>query len=101
MESFYRKWLDDLADSQTPDGELPPIVPTSGWGLTGATFGWPKMRGPVPVWDAAYFVIPWEAYRHYGDATVLSRHYPNMKKYIEYLSSYTDDGILRMGLGDW
>jgi alpha-L-rhamnosidase len=101
MESFYVKWLDDIADSQMPDGELPPIVPTSGGGLTGATFGWPKMRGPVPAWDAAYFVIAWEMYLHYGDDTILSRHYTGMSNYLQYLSSYADDGIVRIGLGDW
>ena len=28
----YEKWLRDIVDAQLPDGMLPGIVPTSGWG---------------------------------------------------------------------
>ena len=46
----YAKWLNDLKDEQRPSGELPGIVPTSGWG-----YQW----GNGPAWDSAYVLIPW------------------------------------------
>lgn len=96
---FYRKWLKDCADAQRPDGELPCIVPTSGWGYADSDLG--GITGPLPAWDCAYVLVPWWIYRYYGDTDVLATHYDGMKRLIEYLSRHAEDGVLREGLGDW
>jgi len=88
----YRKWLQDLRDEQRATGELPGIIPTSGWG-----YHW----GNGPAWDAALTVITWELYRYYGDASVLKENYDAIKRYVDYLSSKTANGIQTIGLGDW
>jgi alpha-L-rhamnosidase len=88
----YRKWLQDLRDEQRPTGELPGIVPTSGWG-----YSW----GNGPAWDAALPVITWELYRYYGDTSVLNENYETIKRYVDYLGTKTKTGIQTIGLGDW
>ncbi|HEY3285328.1 MAG TPA: family 78 glycoside hydrolase catalytic domain [Armatimonadota bacterium] len=88
----YAKWLDDLDDEMRPSGELPGIVPSSGWG-----YAW----GNGPAWDSAFLLIPWYLYEYYGDTAALRKHYPKMKRYVDYLTSKAKDGIVSLGLGDW
>ncbi len=90
--TYYEKWLDDLFDEQRDSGELPGIVPTSGWG-----YAW----GNGPAWDSAYHLIAWYLYRYYGDPTALIRHYQRLKRYVDYLGMMSVDGIVSIGLGDW
>ncbi|HBL78077.1 MAG: hypothetical protein A2W90_13390 [Bacteroidetes bacterium GWF2_42_66] len=88
----YRKWLQDLRDEQRPTGELPGIVPTSGWG-----YHW----GNGPAWDSALPIITWSLYQYYGDTTVLQENYEAIKRYVDYLTTRADKGIQHIGLGDW
>jgi len=88
----YTKWLDDLKDEQRPTGELPGIVPTSGWG-----YQW----GNGPAWDSAYVLIPWYLYQYRGDTRILAEHYDRLKLYVDYLTSKAKNGSVAIGLGDW
>jgi alpha-L-rhamnosidase len=88
----YTKWLGDLRDEQRASGELPGIVPTSGWG-----YHW----GNGPAWDSAYVLIPWYLYLYRGDRRILSEHYEGLKRYVDYLTSKAEHHIVSIGLGDW
>ncbi|HTE19919.1 MAG TPA: glycoside hydrolase family 78 protein, partial [Armatimonadota bacterium] len=88
----YTKWVGDLADEMRPTGELPGIVPSSGWG-----YEW----GNGPAWDSAYLLIPWYLYEYYGDTRILERHYEGMRRYVDYLTRRAKGGIVDIGLGDW
>ena len=90
--SAYTKWLNDLKDEQRPSGELPGIVPTSGWG-----YQW----GNGPAWDSAYVLIPWYLYQYCGDTRILAEHYDRLKLYVDYLTSKAKNHIVAIGLGDW
>jgi len=90
--SAYAKWLNDFKDEQRESGELPGIVPTSGWG-----YHW----GNGPAWDSAYVLIPWYLYQYCGDTRVLAEHYDRLKRYVDYLTSKAQDHIVAIGLGDW
>lgn len=96
---FYEKWLDDCADAQQADGELPPIVPTSDWGYEGSPIG--GMSGPFPGWDGAYIFLPWSMYRHFGDRGVLERHYDGMRRLVEFYEDRAEAFVIEVGLGDW
>lgn len=72
MQLFFRKWLNDLRDAQLPDGGIPVIAPTPGWG-----------EFTDPSWSSAYPLIAWNLYEFYGDADVLAEHYEPMRRYIE------------------
>ncbi len=90
--AVYTKWLNDLGDEQRPSGELPGIVPTSGWG-----YEW----GNGPAWDSAFVLIPYYLYEYCGDTRVLRDHYAGMKRYVDYLTAKAKDGIVSIGLNDW
>ena len=100
LPSYYTKWMRDFLDAQQESGELPAIVPTSGWSFEGAD-GWTAVQGPTPAWDAAFFEIPWAMYRYYGDIRILEELFDGMVSYLGYLSSHADNHIVRVGLGDW
>jgi alpha-L-rhamnosidase len=88
----YTKWLDDLLDEQRPDGSLPGIVPTGGWG-----YAW----GNGPCWDSALVLIPWYLYLYCADRHTLAKCYPAMQRYAAYLEGKAPAGLLALGLGDW
>lgn len=92
MKDAYIKWMDDMIDSQRPNGELPGIVPTCIWG-----YNW----GNGPTWDLALFEIPWRTYLYTGDPEILENVFDGMTRYISFLDYTTDDGIWRNALGDW
>ncbi|MDI6447741.1 glycoside hydrolase family 78 protein [Anaerobaca lacustris] len=88
----YTKWMTDFKDEQRDSGELPGIVPTAGWG-----YAW----GNGPAWDSAYLLIPWYMYQYRDDTRILTEHYERFKRYVDYLTSKADNGIVSIGLGDW
>jgi alpha-L-rhamnosidase len=90
--SFYTKYVNDLGDEQQPSGKLPGIVPTSGWG-----YSW----GNGPAWDSAFLLIPYYLYEYCGDARILQEHYQGLKRYVDYLTTRANNGIVNIGLNDW
>ena len=88
----YTKWMTDCKDEQRDSGELPGIVPTGGWG-----YHW----GNGPAWDSAYVLIPWYMYEYCGDTGILDEHYDRLKRYVDYLTTKADKGIVSIGLNDW
>jgi len=88
----YTKWLHDLHDEQMADGNLPGIVPTSGWG-----YKW----GNGPAWDSAFVIIPWYLYQYRGDRRVLEEHYDRLKLYVDYMTAKAKNNLVEHGLGDW
>lgn len=88
----YTKWMDGFADEQRPSGQLPGIVPTSGWG-----YNW----GSGPAWDSAFILIPWYLFLYRGDTRILGAHYRGMRRYVDFLTATSREGIVSFGLGDW
>jgi alpha-L-rhamnosidase len=90
--SIYEKWMADHRDEQQPNGVLPSIIPTDGWG-----YEW----GNGPDWTSTIAIIPWNIYLFYGDTTILSDCYDNIKRYVDYIASLSPSGLTSWGLGDW
>jgi alpha-L-rhamnosidase len=90
--AVYSKWIQDICDEQHPDGKLPGIVPSSGWG-----YAW----GNGPAWDSALVLIPYCQYVYFGDTEEFRRHYENLKRYVDYLTGRSQDDIVNIGLNDW
>ncbi len=99
VAGFMTKWAQDVTDSQTEDGIVPPVVP--------------KMRTSFledggPAWADAAIICPWTIYLTYGDKRILETSYTTMTKFIDFLVS-TSPGYIRCapeyegwpGFGDW
>jgi hypothetical protein len=95
MRALMNKIADDLAASQHDDGAIPTIAPEYVRFDAGSGFE------DTPEWGASFILCPWYTYQWYGDDTAMRRHYGGMKRYVDYLLSRCDDGILDYGLGDW
>ncbi|MHB9033012.1 MAG: family 78 glycoside hydrolase catalytic domain, partial [Anaerolineae bacterium] len=87
----YMKWLDDCRDCQAPDGNIPAIAPTPGWGGERCD----------PCWGSAYPLLAELVYNLTGDVEFLVRHYEPIKRYIAYLGRHAKGYIIDSGLGDW
>lgn len=94
--SFYEKWMRDIADSQDPiSGHVQHTAPFMGGG------------GGPGGWGGAIVIVPYIFYLHTDRLDILETYYPHMKKYIAYMESHSEDGLVvreeKKGwcLGDW
>ena len=90
--TIYEKWLADHRDEQQPNGILPDIIPTGGWGY-GTDNG--------VDWTSTIAIIPWNIYLYYGDSKLLADCYYNIKRYVNYIDSRSPEGLTSWGRGDW
>ncbi|MBS7566502.1 family 78 glycoside hydrolase catalytic domain [Mucilaginibacter sp. Bleaf8] len=90
--TIYEKWLADHRDEQQPNGVLPDIIPTGGWGY-GTANG--------TDWTSTIAIIPWTLYMFYGDSKPLADNYDNIKAYVNYVQSISPEGLTTFGRGDW
>lgn len=90
--TVYEKWLADHRDEQQPNGVLPSIIPTGGWG-----YEW----GNGPDWTSTIAILPWNLYLFYGDKKPLADNYDNIKKYVDHINRQYPSGLTSWGLGDW
>jgi len=90
--TVYEKWLADHRDEQQPNGVLPDIIPTGGWGY-GTANGLD--------WTSTIAIIPWEIYRFYGDSELLADSYDHIRRYVDYVDRTSPQGLTSWGRGDW
>ena len=95
-EKFYEKWMRDIADGQDPDsGHVQHTAPFEGGG------------GGPGGWGGAIVIVPYMIGLHHGRTDLLRKYYPNMQKYIAYMESRCEDGVVAREeekgwcLGDW
>lgn len=90
--TIYEKWMADHRDEQQPNGVLPSIIPTDGWG-----YEW----GNGPDWTSTIAIIPWNVYLFYGDQKILKDNYQAIKRYVNHINEKYPTGLTTWGLGDW
>ncbi len=98
VATFFAKYQQDLTDSQSDLGQIPPVAPNTQ--VVGADGG--------PAWSDAFVICPWTIYRAYGDLRILSDHYEPMKRWVDSLQISSKDLIRSyegyagfLGFGDW
>jgi alpha-L-rhamnosidase len=93
---LFRKALQDMRNSQLPNGLIPAIAPEY------VKFEWGgDMFRDSPEWGSSGILMPWYLYQWYGDKEVILEYYPMMQRYIKYLEGKALNHILSQGLGDW
>ena len=98
VDTFFRKWLADLAADQRIDGRVPRVIPD--------TFPQSDSRTTSAGWADAATIIPWLHYMAYGDLSLLEAQYPSMKRWVDYmiLRSKESGWLWNSGtqhFGDW
>lgn len=95
-KKLYEKWMQDIADSQDVlSGHIQYTAP------------YVRSGGGPGGWGCAIVEVPYQLYKHYGDKTVLEKYYGNMRRYIDYLESHSEYGVVTSDkkgewcLGDW
>ncbi len=90
---LYAKWLDDIEQSQKPDGQLPDMSPP--YYLT--------YYSDNMTWPGTYIIIADMLYEQFGDIQPIVKHYDSMKKWLTYMSSRYMSGFIvtKDKYGDW
>ncbi len=96
VKRFFEKWLGDLALEQRKDGSVGDIVP----------YCLPARKPRISAaWGDVATIIPWQLYLTYGDKKLLKKHFPMMKKWVEYLRGAGPEEYLWLEggrhYGDW
>jgi len=91
MAAFYTNFVRDIRDGQDDKGRLSDTVPHI-WGGEKAD----------PAWATAYPLLCWYMYQYYGDTRVLEEQYDGLRKYVEFLRSQAENGLVKFSsYGDW
>lgn len=96
VEAWFGKTCADIRDTQQPDGHIPTNCPNYLVGVAPHGF-WNN----APEWGIAGVLLPWHLYEWYGDRGVLERSYESASRYIDYLATTAEDGVITSNLGDW
>jgi alpha-L-rhamnosidase len=93
VESFFTKWLKDLAADQLPTGAVPHVIPNVLGNGASASAGWADVAT----------IIPWNIYLAYGDRRILEEQYPSMKAWVDYIKGQAKNDLWNTGdhFGDW
>lgn len=93
---FYEKWIQDILDCQDiQTGHIQHTAPFMGGG------------GGPGGWGCAVVMVPYAFYKQYGDTDMLQKCFEPMCRWIEYLASRTENGLITHEeaggwcLGDW
>jgi alpha-L-rhamnosidase len=93
-EKFYTKWLDDIRDSQTEEGQISDICPPY----------YMIYYSDNMTWPGAYLFVAEMLYKQYGNPEPIIKHYPYMKKWLSYMKDkYMTPGFIvtKDKYGDW
>lgn len=93
LARFLTKWTADLSASRAESGQLPVIVPSSGWGY--------RELAPSPEWTTVFPYLVRELYRWYGDVRLVETHYDAVADYVDWEVARRVDGLAPTALGDW
>ena len=97
LGSLYTKWMQDWRDAQGRESNIGPRVGGGVLPHTAPT----NDGGGGPAWGGITVMLPWFMYRYYGDERILEENYDMISRWLEFLESHVQDGILRRFGGPW
>lgn len=93
MTQYCPKIIRDITDTQKQDGMVPTTAPQY------VSFG--NLFDDSPEWGSTLIIMPFQYYEQYGDSTLIIKNYQAMRRYVDYLTGRSKNGIVSHGLGDW
>ena len=95
-QKFYKKWIQDILDSQDiKTGFVPYTAPNYGGG------------GGIGNWSSAITKVPYIYHKIYNDKSILNKCFSHMDKWFNYVDTLLEDGLVtkhKEGLwnvGEW
>ena len=97
LTAYAPQIMQNMADAQHANGAMPTTAPEY------VVFEGPGMDAfaESPEWGGSLVIFPFMYYETYGDDSLIKKYYPNMRRYVDYLKTRAEMGILSFGLGDW
>ena len=97
LTAYAPQIMQNMADAQHSNGAMPTTAPEY------VIFEGPGMDAfaESPEWGGSLVIFPFMYYETYGDDSLIKKYYPNMRRYVDYLKTRADKGVLSFGLGDW
>lgn len=91
--AFLSKWMDDVRDSQRPNGNIPAVVPQPRREFDATGVGW----------SDAFITVPHAVWRATGDTRIVRRNWDAMRRFYRFVhASATKDGnLLEEGRSSW
>ena len=77
VSGFFRKWMQDVRDSQGENGYIPDVIPAV------RIFA----KSTAAAWGDAAVIVPWTMYQMYGDVTFITENLDCMNRYMDWLAS--------------
>ena len=96
-KTMIEQTMQNIADAQSENGALPEIAPN----LCVFEGSWAPPFLESPEWGGAFIALPFLYKEYYGDDSIITHYWPQMKRYVDYLATQDSCYILRQGLGDW
>ena len=93
LRTYVPKIIQDIVDTQKSNGMVPTTAPQY------VSFG--NLFDDSPEWGSTLIILPFMYYDQYGDSTLIMNNYESMSRYVDYLTTRADSGIVSHGLGDW
>ncbi|HYL73430.1 MAG TPA: glycoside hydrolase family 78 protein [Bryobacteraceae bacterium] len=94
MAAFTHKWMRDVVEAQSPEGGFADVSPRV-----------MDLRDGAPAWGDAGVIVPWTAWRHYGDTRVIEENWDAMERWMRYIGSENPEFIREKrrnnDFGDW
>lgn len=91
LNRFWEKWTTDIFDGQEPEGWVYDVNPAI------------VLSGPSkPGWGDACVIVPWHTYNWFGNTRIIEENYMNMKRWVDYMHSKSENLIYIWGKkGEW
>ena len=99
--AFTSRRMDDVVDGQSADGAFPMAAPVPRYNNSYEL----NFPGASPAFSDGGCILPWTAWRRYGDLGVVERNWDAMNRYVQFILNHNPDYIWRNNCsivwGDW
>jgi alpha-L-rhamnosidase len=108
ISAFSQKFIQDIADAQSPQGAFtnvsPNTLPFGGSSTEGAS-AWSEGMVGAPGWGDAGVIVPWTTWLQYGNSDVILKNWEPMQRWMAFIERRNPDFLRKNGVGpnfgDW